>query len=169
MGSKSKTPKMMLEIVTPYRHFFEGQIFSVKLPSLDVEVGVMPGHAPLVVALTPGAIFISDEDGRRAAVLTEGYAEVGQHMVLVVCNAAEWPEEVNVKRAFDAYNRAYDRYHSLKLNTEESIYSRHSMKRARERLKIVSEYGSDEQKNILYKLTGGEVAPSFDVPADSRL
>ncbi|NLT11804.1 MAG: ATP synthase F1 subunit epsilon [Clostridiaceae bacterium] len=161
--------KMMLEIVTPYSHFFEGQVTGVVIPSLDGGLGVLPGHAPLVVALTPGHLEIIINDERRFAVLTEGYAEIGQHLVLIVCNAAEWPEDINIRRAYDAYNRAYARYHEMKLNSEESLYARHSMKRARERMHLIFLHGSDSQKEQLNSLTGGTLPQSFDVSADNRV
>jgi F-type H+-transporting ATPase subunit epsilon len=146
-------PKIMLEIVTPYQHFYEGRVESVILTSLDGELGVLPGHAPLVVALTPGITKITVGDSEKYIMLTEGFAEISQHLVLVVCNAAEWPEEIDVKRAKDAYDRAYERYHNAKINTEESVFSRHSVRRARERLHAISEHGTEKQKRALSKLS----------------
>lgn len=145
--------KFMLEIVTPYQHFYEGRVETVILTSLDGELGVLPGHAPLVVALTPGITKISVDGSDKYAMLTEGFAEISQHLVLVVCNAAEWPEEIDVKRAKEAYDRAYERYHSAIINTEESVFSRHSMRRARERLHAISEHGTEKQKKALNKLS----------------
>lgn len=146
-------PKIMLEIVTPYQHFYEGRVESVILTSLDGELGVLPGHAPLVVALTPGITKITVNGTDKYAMLTEGFAEISQHLVLVVCNAAEWPEEIDVKRAKEAYDRAYERYHNATINTEESVFSRHSMRRARERLQAISAYGTEKQKKSLAKLS----------------
>jgi F-type H+-transporting ATPase subunit epsilon len=145
-------PKIMLEIVTPYQHFYEGRVESVTLTSLDGALGVLPGHAPLVVALTPGITKITVGDSDKYAMLTEGFAEISQHLVLVVCNAAEWPEDIDVKRAKSAYDRAYERYHNAKINTEESVFSRHSMRRARERLQAISDHGTEKQKRTLNKL-----------------
>lgn len=168
-SKEKKKHKIMLEVVTPYRHFYEGQVSGVVMPSLDGDLGVLPGHAPLVVALTPGHLEITIDEDKRYAVLTEGFAEIGQHLVLVVCNAAEWPEDINIKRAFDAYHRAYARYHSIKLSSEESLYARHSMKRARERMNLIFHHGTDSQKEQLNALTGGMLPQSFDVPADNRV
>lgn len=153
-------PKIMLEIVTPYQHFYEGRVESVILTSLDGELGVLPGHAPLVVALTPGITKISVDGSDKYAMLTEGFAEISQHLVLVVCNAAEWPEEIDVKRAKDAYDRAYERYHNATFNTEESVFSRHSMRRARERLHAISDHGTEKQKKALNKLSNKKTQPS---------
>src|SRR5665647_830627 len=140
---------MMLEVVTPYHHFFEGKVDSVVLSALDGELGILPGHAPVVVALTPGISHFTVNGVKRYAVLMEGYAEIGPYMTVVVCNAAEWPEDIDFKRAQSAYERALRRYRDESLHSRERVFARHSMRRAKMRLKLVSEYGSEEQKNIL--------------------
>lgn len=143
---------MMLEIVTPYQHFYEGKVESVILTSLDGQLGVLPGHAPLVVALTPGITKIVVNGEEKYAVLSEGFAEIGQHLAFVVCNAAEWPEEIDVRRAHSAYSRAHERYQQTEARSEENQYSRHSMRRARERLHAIEKHGTDRQKRTLERL-----------------
>jgi len=148
--NEKKTAKtIMLEVVTPYHHFFEGKVDYVVLSALDGELGILPGHAPVVVAITPGIVHIVVNGVKRYAVMMEGYAEIGPYMTVVVCNAAEWPEDIDVKRAQSAYERALRRYRDETLNSRERIFARHSMRRAKMRLKLVSEHGSEEQKNIL--------------------
>ena len=148
--NEKKTAKtIMLEVVTPYHHFFEGKVDYIVLSALDGELGILPGHAPVVVAITPGIVHIVVNGVKRYAVMMEGYAEIGPYMTVVVCNAAEWPEDIDVKRAQSAYERALRRYRDETLNSRERIFARHSMRRAKMRLKLVSEHGSEEQKNIL--------------------
>lgn len=140
---------MMLEVVTPYHHFFEGKVESVVLSALDGELGILPGHAPVVVALAPGIAHIIVNGQKRYAVMMEGYAEIGPYMTVVVCNAAEWAEDIDVKRAQAAYVRALKRYRDDSINSREHVFSRHSMRRAKMRLKLVSEHGSEVQKKAL--------------------
>ena len=146
---KSTAKTMMLEVVTPYHHFFEGKVDYVVLSALDGELGILPGHAPVVVAIAPGIVHIVVNGVKRYAVMMEGYAEIGPYMTVVVCNAAEWPEDIDAKRAQSAYERALRRYRDETLNSRERIFARHSMRRAKMRLKLVSEHGSEDQKNIL--------------------
>ena len=148
-NDKKATKTMMLEVVTPYHHFFEGKVDYVVLSALDGELGILPGHAPVVVALTPGITHIVINGNKRFAVMMEGYAEIGPYMTVVVCHSAEWPEDIDVTRAHSAYVRALKRYRDETLNSRERIYARHSMRRAKMRLKLVSEHGSEEQKKIL--------------------
>ena len=148
-NDKKQAKTMMLEVVTPYHHFFEGKVDYVVLSALDGELGILPGHAPVVVALTPGITHIVINGNKRFAVMMEGYAEIGPYMTVVVCNAAEWPEDIDVTRAQSAYVRALLRYRDDTLNSRERIFARHSMRRAKMRLKLVSEHGTEEQKKIL--------------------
>ena len=148
-NEKNTTKTMMLEVVTPYHHFFEGKVEHVVLSALDGELGILPGHAPVVVALTPGITHIVINGEKKFAVMMEGYAEIGPYMTVVVCNAAEWPEDIDVTRAQSAYERALRRYRDETLNSRERIFARHSMRRAKMRLKLVSEHGSEVQKKIL--------------------
>jgi len=148
-NDKKQAKTMMLEVVTPYHHFFEGKVDYIVLSALDGELGILPGHAPVVVALTPGITHIVINGNKRFAVMMEGYAEIGPYMTVVVCNAAEWPEDIDVTRAQSAYVRALRRYRDDTLNSRERIFARHSMRRAKMRLKLVSEHGTEEQKRIL--------------------
>ncbi len=143
---------MMLEVVTPYYHFFEGKVEQVVLSALDGEIGVLPGRAPVVIALAPGIAHITVNGEKRHAVMTEGYAEIGPFMTIVVCNAAEWPEDIDVVRAFHAFERAEKRYHDPATSKQEKIYARHSIRRAKMRLKLIREFGSDAQKKTLSEL-----------------
>lgn len=151
-NNEKSAKTLLLEVVTPYSHFYEGKVESVTLAALDGELGILPGHASVVVALAPGIAHIVVDGIKRYAVMMEGYAEIGPFMTLVVCNAAEWAEDIDVKRAHAAYERALRRYRDESMNSRERVYARHSMRRAKMRLKLVSEHGSEEQKEILKRM-----------------
>jgi len=153
MSEANKQKTMMLEIVTPYRHFYEGRVESVSLSSAGGRVGILPGHAPMVIALTPGLIQITAQGFTRYAVLTDGFAEIGQHLLLILCDSANWPEEIDVRRAVEAYHRASARVALAQRDSEDRKYSLNSMKRASERIEAVRRYGDDRQKNLLVRIT----------------
>jgi len=157
MSEEKKAKTMMLEIVTPYRHFYEGPVESVSLSSLNGRVGILPGHAPMVIALTPGIIKITAEGESRYAILMDGFAEIGQHLLLVLCDSAAWPEDIDIQRAVNAYNRAKERSTEAPRNSEEKKYSENSMKRAIERINGVKKYGNDSQKSLLARISGETV------------
>ena len=146
MAESGKT--LLLEIVTPYHHFFEGRVESIVLNALDGDIGIFPGHEPIVVALTPGVAHFQADGQLRYCVLMEGYAEIGPHMVLVVCNAADWPEEIDVKRAREAYKRARSRSLDPSLSSREKVQAQHSVQRAKVRLKLAYDHGDKHQKEL---------------------
>ena len=153
-GTTNPTKTILLEVVTPYHHFYEGKVEQVVLAAIDGEYGVLPGHAPVVLALTPGIAHINVDGQTRHAVMTEGYAEIGPFVVVVVCNAAEWVEDIDVKRAQAALRRADKRFHDNAESPEEHVFARHSIRRAKMRLKAVSQYGTEQQKQLLLDQTG---------------
>lgn len=148
-GITNSTKTIMLEVVTPYHHFYEGKVEQVVLAAIDGEYGILPGHAPVVLALTPGIAHLKVDGVTRHAVMTEGYAEIGPFIVIVVCNAAEWVEDIDVRRAQAALKRALKRFHDNAESPQEHIFARHSIRRAKMRLKAVGEYGTDQQKILL--------------------
>ena len=132
--------KMMLEVVNPYEVFYEGRIERIVLPTLDGLYGVMPGHAPLVIAVTPGIARIEADGETKTFTVSEGFAEIGQHVVIIVCNAAEWPSEIDPERAQKAYDRAKVKFNSVTSTEEQRLYAQHAMERAKARMAVSSEW-----------------------------
>jgi F-type H+-transporting ATPase subunit epsilon len=68
-----------LEIVTPEKIAYDSQVRTVVLPGFDGELAVMGGHAPMVVALVPGVIYIYDANKDRVMNkfgITGGFCEI---------------------------------------------------------------------------------------------
>ena len=82
-----------LEITTPERQFLKEPVQMVILPGENGELGVMAGHAPLVLVLKSGTVRIKQNDEWRECVTADGYAMVDRKRVLLLCQMAEWPEE----------------------------------------------------------------------------
>lgn len=126
----------LLEIVTPDRQFFSGQAESVILPIQDGFYGVETGHEPVVTSVEPGELRFKVDGQWQVASVTSGFAEVMPDRVILLVSAAEHPEEIDLKRAEAARERAEDR-----LRQRESLQQYHSSKaalaRAMARLKAV--------------------------------
>ncbi|MBO4928100.1 MAG: ATP synthase F1 subunit epsilon [Clostridiales bacterium] len=146
-ANEQKAKKMMLEVVTPYDVFFEGRIERVVIPAMDGQYGIMPGHSPLVLAITPGIARFDVDGESRSFVISEGFAEIGQHVVIIVCNAAEWPEKIDEDRAKQALDRATARYNSVTSTEEQRLYARHAIRRAKARLASAKEW-KNEKKDL---------------------
>lgn len=128
--------KIQLEIVTPYAILVNEPVDMVVMPARDGELGVLPGHAMMMAAITSGELrFKVGEDWRYLAV-TSGYAEIAPEMTIVIVNAAEWADEIDVYRAQNALERAEKRLTSPETTAMERVHARHAHERARARLKV---------------------------------
>jgi F-type H+-transporting ATPase subunit epsilon len=131
-----------VEIVTPYEMFYEGPAEMVVITSKDGEIGILVGHTPLIAALTPGEIRLKISGQWRIAVATNGYAEIGPELAVIVVNAAEWPDQIDTERARKALERAEARLADATLTSLEKTHARHSVARAKARLKVAEKYAS---------------------------
>ena len=82
---------------------------------------------------------MAKEEGKKNKMMLEVVNEIGQHVAVVVCNAAEWPEAIDAERAQKALERAQERMHDATATEEQRIYARHAIRRAKARLQIVKE------------------------------
>jgi F-type H+-transporting ATPase subunit epsilon len=97
---------MRLAIVTPTRAFVETDADSVIAPGSEGELGILPGHAPLLATLKPGVVRYS-EGGRTARVaIGGGLVEVTQQRVTVLAPSAESPEQIDPTEAEERRTRA---------------------------------------------------------------
>ena len=149
--------KIKLIVVTPYKTFFEDKADIVVVPSIDGELGVMCGHSPLVVALKPGICKIITGDETLHFSCSEGYAEIGHKVALVVCNSAEWPEEINVNRIVNSYldGKAKMKQDEMLKREQKAIITsdnRNLYERAKARMHLVEIAGTDAEKNKLIQL-----------------
>ncbi|MCR4689366.1 MAG: ATP synthase F1 subunit epsilon [Saccharofermentans sp.] len=159
--AENSTHKINLIVVTPHQNFYEGKVTVVTIPSADGEVGIMHGHSPLVFALTPGIVTVRVDNEIKHFVVSEGYAEVNNEMALVICNSAEWPEQLQIKWILDSMKKAKEDiaeerqkpagYKHIKDN-------QYKLKRAQARLHLIELYGSEQQKSRLARLRSGEEA-----------
>lgn len=123
-----------LEILTPERKFFDGEVETIVINTPQGEMGILPGHIPMVVAIEIGKITIKKDGKWKEAVLTEGFCEIKQNSTVIHTDTAEWPEEIDVNRAIEAKKRAEERL-QRNISKVEYIKSRTAMARAMARLK----------------------------------
>jgi F-type H+-transporting ATPase subunit epsilon len=100
-----------LIIVTPQRQLLREKVASVQLPGANGELGILPGHAPLITELGNGELSYKASGGGEPVVLAvlNGFAEVLPDRVTVLAETAERPEEIDVERAKEALARAEKR------------------------------------------------------------
>jgi|SRR5699024_2390750 len=125
-----------LEIVTPDKKFFEEEVEMLTVSGIEGELGILKNHIPLVTPLAIGKVRIKLKDGTsRTAAVAEGYLDVQKDKTTIVTDAAEWPDEIDVKRAELAKKRAEER---IKQKQDNVDYTRAevALKKAINRIQI---------------------------------
>jgi len=91
-----------VQLVATDREVWTGQATLVTFETHDGEVGVMPGHSPMLAMLKDGPSLIRQPEGGdlHAAVHT-GFAVVDAGKVIILAESAELADEINVKQAED--------------------------------------------------------------------
>lgn len=109
--------KFRLEVISPERIFYNGEVEMVELTTTEGDIGIYADHIPLTTIVAPGVMTITESDGvlKEAAVL-EGFMEITQEKVTILAQSCEWPEEIDVNRAQEAKARAERRLKSSDAN-----------------------------------------------------
>ena len=124
-----------LEIVTPNRVFYSDKVEMVVVREFDGEVGILKNHIPIVIAVDSGSIRILEEDGEWVdAAVSEGFMEIKQDSSVMLCDTAEWPDEIDERRALESKMRAEEKLRS-KLSKIEYLKTQAALSRAIARLK----------------------------------
>ncbi len=88
--------KLSLKILTPAATLFEGSVDKVVVPAYDGELGVLPGHAPLVSLLGLGELRATMDGEVQYFAVFGGYMRVGGNLVSVLADHAEAKEKIDV-------------------------------------------------------------------------
>jgi len=124
-----------LEIVTPERVVFSGDVRFVVAPGVDGELGVLPGHAPLVTGLKIGVVRVQKEGKETRFAVSGGFMEVRDNRVIILAEAAEREDEIDVERAKAAKKRAEERLQARSPDID-IARAELALKRALNRLKV---------------------------------
>jgi len=98
-----------LDIVTAERIVFSEDVDVVVVPGIDGQLGILPHHAPLMTMLQPGELLVRKGGEELSLAVSGGFIEVRPDRVIVLADAAERAEEIDVARAEEAKRRAEER------------------------------------------------------------
>lgn len=95
-----------LEIISPERTFYKGQVHFLEVTTSEGEVGIYKNHIPMTNVVVPGIVTIHEADGVKEAALHSGFMVILQDSVKIMAEVAEWPDEIDENRANEAKIRA---------------------------------------------------------------
>lgn len=81
---------MNLEILTPEKIVFKGEVYGIQLPGISGRFEVLDKHAPIVSALTTGPLnVLNDKNNRRSYNIKSGFVEVLNNKAIVLVEGVE--------------------------------------------------------------------------------
>lgn len=130
--------KIQLEVVTPERRVLEESVEMVNVPGLNGELGILPGHTPLISQLKTGVLtFVVD--GKSAVLhVSGGFVEVRDDHVSVLAEVAERPEEIDAASARTAREKFEKQLGSWSGSEEDLELARTELARAEVRLQLAT-------------------------------
>jgi F-type H+-transporting ATPase subunit epsilon len=92
---------MQVEVVSADRVVWSGTSTNVIAKTTDGEIGILPGHAPVLAVLQPSAVVIFCEDGKQREIIAVdgGFVSVSQGRVSILSEYARMADEVSVAQA----------------------------------------------------------------------
>lgn len=91
--------KLLLEVVTPTKVELSEVVDYVVAPTIQGMVGIMPRHIRLMTVLDTGVLRYKKDGVDYYMAVSEGYMEVTPNKVIILAEAAELPEHIDVERA----------------------------------------------------------------------
>jgi F-type H+-transporting ATPase subunit epsilon len=125
-----------LEIVTPRKVVFKGDVVSFSAPGVMGGFQVLYNHAPMLAAIKIGEAKLRDPDGHEYYyAMSGGFVDVFKNHVTVLAETAERSDEIDISRAEASKTRAAERLHKP-APTINQDRAKSSLQRAMNRLRL---------------------------------
>ena len=96
-----------LSVVTPEKVVFEQNARSIVAPGSEGYLGILTDHAPLITAMIPGKLTVTDDTNQvQEFALSGGFLEVAHNVVTILADAIEPVSQIDLERAKRAEARA---------------------------------------------------------------
>ncbi|MEA3442214.1 MAG: F0F1 ATP synthase subunit epsilon [Chloroflexota bacterium] len=124
-----------LEVVTAERMVFSGEVNEVVVWGVEGQLGILPHHAPLMTMLQPGDLLMKKDGEEQYLAVSGGFLEVRPDKVVILADACERAEEIDIVRAEAAKRRAEE---TLKVapSKVDAVAAEAALRRSLSRLKV---------------------------------
>ena len=124
-----------LEIIATDRVFYQGDCQHLVITAVDGLLGLLPGHEPMVTTLPTGELKYMVNDSWKYAAISGGFIQVMPDSSIILADSCELPEEIDIKRAEEAKERAEEMLRQ-KQSIMEYYRTQAALNRAINRLKV---------------------------------
>lgn len=127
---------LQLEIVTPEKLAYEGEVDSVQLPGSEGELGVLPHHAPLVSTLGAGELRLRKGSEEEFFAIVGGFLQVLPDKVVVMAETADMASDIDLEKAQEARRQAEQALESGYVEGADLAAARASLQAALLRIRV---------------------------------
>jgi F-type H+-transporting ATPase subunit epsilon len=127
---------LKVDIVTAERVVYSADVDIVLAPGVEGQLGILPHHAPLMTILKAGELVVRKGGHDDSLAISGGFLEVRPDRVIILADAAERAEEIDVARAEAARKRAEERLHDRKAVGLDETRAQAALQRAVARLNV---------------------------------
>lgn len=125
-----------VNIVTPDGPVYDSEVNMIIANTATGEIGVLPGHIPMVAPLQVGAIRLKKDGQIDIVAVSGGFLEIRPDQVSILAQAAEVSTNIDVDRAKEAVKRAEERLNLSKKDDVDFNRAELSLKRAMNRINV---------------------------------
>jgi len=126
---------LRLELVTAERLVYSDDVDMVIAWGIEGQLGILPLHAPLMTMLQPGELIVRKGGQEFYLAVTGGFLEVRPDKVIILADACERADEIDVARAQEARRRASELMKALPTNVDLAT-AEAALRRSLVRLKV---------------------------------
>jgi len=125
-----------LEIVTAERMVFSDEVSALIAWGVEGQLGILPHHAPLMTMLQPGDLMIRKDKEEEYLAISGGFLEVRPDKVIILADACERVDEIDIARAEEAKRRAQETLKMAAPLTIDMATAEAALRRSIARLKV---------------------------------
>jgi F-type H+-transporting ATPase subunit epsilon len=115
---------------------FSDDVSAVIAWGVEGQLGILPHHAPLMTMLQPGDLMIRKDKEEEYLVISGGFLEVRPDKVIILADACERVDEIDIARAEEAKKRAQETLRAAAPLTIDTAAAEAALRRSLARLKV---------------------------------
>jgi F-type H+-transporting ATPase subunit epsilon len=124
-----------LEIVTAERMVYSDDVSALVAWGVEGQLGILPHHAPLMTMLQSGDLMIRKDKEEDYLAISGGFLEVRPDKVIILADACERVDEIDIARAEEAKKRAQETMKAAPLSADAAA-AEAALRRSIARLKV---------------------------------
>lgn len=132
------TKVLTLELVTPEKIALTETADSIILPAFEGEMGVLPGHEPFMVQLSPGEVRVHSGGAQKNLAISGGFAEILDNKVSIFAETAEMADDIDTERAKQSLEKAKVQVRKKAIDPLTLAMAEAAMRRAHVRLRVAN-------------------------------